>query len=280
MTRPDFRKSLPLLRSEWERCTKCSLGTFREESGGAFVFGEGMTGGIMFVGEGPGKDEAIEGRPFIGASGKLIRHVINRLGLTQFYISNAVCCRSCKPDMDGEGKPRMRINYRTKREEPVIRDEAPKKIELEACRPRLFEEIYLVDPTVIVALGAQAATTIAQRAVSIAAECGRPTTVHIPGAGDHATLTDKRQAWGRKVKGELLFPTEQNEVMYLMVPVYHPAYVLSKQGENPSATNTTLRVFVDAIRKAVRIHNRIRLEIYGDTANLHDFDESEILEGT
>ncbi len=278
VVKQDFRKSLPLLRSEWEGCTRCALGVVREESGSAFVFGEGTAGGIMFVGEGPGKDEAYEGRPFIGASGKLIRHVINKLGLTQYYITNAVCCRSCKQDVDGEGKPKTRVNYRTKILEPVIRDEPPKPLEIEACRPRLFEEIYLVDPTVIVALGARAAEALTGRTINIAAECGNPRRVQIPGAGQIPSLTEKKRAWVRKVKGELSMPTEQNMVEYHMVPVVHPAYVLSRQAEDRSKTNNTLTMFLNAIKKAVKIHNRLRLEVHGDTIDLHDIEEQDFFE--
>jgi DNA polymerase len=277
-TKPDFRKSLPFLRSEWEGCTRCALGVYRNETNSAFVFGEGTAGGIMFVGEGPGKDEAAEGRPFVGASGRLIRHVIARLGVTQYYITNAVCCRSCKPDVDGEGKIRTRINYRTRREEQVIRDEPPKPLEIDACRARLYEEVYLVDPTIIVALGKQAADALARRSVSITAECGKPTKIFIPGAGAVPSITEKKKVWARKVRSELVLPTEPSEVEYLMVPVFHPAYVLSRQAEDPSKTNTTLRVFLDALKKAVVIHNRMRLEVYGDSVDVKDIDESDVFE--
>lgn len=179
-----------------------------------------------------------------------------------------------------DGTVRTRLNRRTMIEEPVIKDEPPKPIEIETCRPRLYEEIYLVDPTIIVALGSQAAASLMKKSVSIAAVCGKPQLIQVPGAGVHASITDKKKAWVRRVKGVLHTPVEQNAVEYLMIPAFHPAYVLSRQAEDPRKTNTTLQMFLAALKTAVRIHNKLRLEIYGDTADLRDINEADILGGT
>src|SRR5438045_1716674 len=94
----DARKPLVQLHREWHGCQRCILGEKRAHSGGRQAFGEGRTGGIMFVGEGPGSMEADEGRPFVGPSGDVLRKSINKLGLAECsYISNVVICRSFGP---------------------------------------------------------------------------------------------------------------------------------------------------------------------------------------
>ena len=86
---------------------------------------------LLFIGEGPGREEDLAGEPFVGRSGKLLdRLMAEEIGLTraECYIANVVKCRP-----------------------PNNRDPAPK--EIAACRPYLAEQIDLIDPSVIVTLG-------------------------------------------------------------------------------------------------------------------------------
>ena len=96
------------------------------------VFGMGTpTGDLLFVGEGPGREEDLAGEPFVGRSGKLLDRLMwEEIGLTraECYIANVVKCRP-----------------------PKNRDPAPD--EIEACRPYLAGQIALIDPDVIVTLG-------------------------------------------------------------------------------------------------------------------------------
>jgi hypothetical protein len=75
-------------------------------------------------------------------------------------------------------------------------------------------------------------------------------------------LTNKKGAWLRKVKGELVAPTEQNQVDYLLMPTLHPTYVLRKLEDTDPATSP-LRHFVNDIRMAVKIYERYMLEAFG-----------------
>ena len=89
------------------------------------------TADLLFVGEGPGREEDLAGEPFVGRSGKLLDRLMGEeIGLTraECYIANVVKCRP-----------------------PQNRDPAPK--EIEACRPYLAEQIELIDPRVIITLG-------------------------------------------------------------------------------------------------------------------------------
>src|SRR5580658_7200519 len=116
------------LRTTALGCTKCPLAAGRTQ----VVFGVGdPKARLLFVGEGPGREEDLEGEPFVGRSGKLLdRLMLEEIGLTraQCYIANVVKCRP-----------------------PQNRDPAPE--EIEACRPYLEEQITLINPSVVVTLG-------------------------------------------------------------------------------------------------------------------------------
>ncbi len=125
MPAPD---ALETLRVEASGCTRCALSKGRTQ----VVFGVGDPhADLLFVGEGPGREEDLAGEPFVGRSGKLLDRLMGQeLGLTraQCYIANVVKCRP-----------------------PQNRDPAPK--EIEACRPYLEEQIRLIDPVVVITLG-------------------------------------------------------------------------------------------------------------------------------
>jgi uracil-DNA glycosylase len=279
---PDARKSLPKLREEWSSCTKCALGERRIANEGQFVFGEGVTRGVMFVGEGPGKDEEISGRPFIGKSGQILRRIIEKLNLTEYYVTNIVACRSCTPFTDGAGQPMMRKNWSTKQMEVSYKDEPPTPPQIEACAPRLYEQIYLVDPVVIVALGASAAKMLMQRHVSITSPDtrGQPFHISIPGAGYSTVRTEKRGAWIRSTGGKLHLPIEQSEVRYLCIPTIHPAFVARKLAD--VSGDSPFRQLAGDIRKAVQVYERYMLEVHGCVPTSEregplDFSEEEIV---
>jgi DNA polymerase len=259
---PDYNKSLSVLREEWERCQRCELGTRREAVGGQFVFGEGKKGGILFLGEGPGRVEEEVGRPFIGKSGtEVLRRVIAKLGIEDYYITNIVSCRSARPRTYEDGTPVLTRSFNGQPGKIRYEDVKPNKDQVEACRPRLEEEIYLVDPIVIVAMGGQAVAPLTGRAVAITKERGEVEEVSIGGAGYHPALTAKKQAWARKQKGQIIMPMEQNRVRYLMIPTLHPAYVY-RQHQNFEPGNPFEKFYGD-IKLALKLYNRYMLEVHG-----------------
>jgi DNA polymerase len=109
-------------------CNRCPLAETRTQ----VVFGVGDPhADLMFVGEGPGREEDLKGEPFVGRSGQLLdKLVLEEMGLTRdaFYIGNVTKCRP-----------------------PGNRD--PKPEEIEACRPYLEAQLELIDPKVVVTLG-------------------------------------------------------------------------------------------------------------------------------
>ncbi len=125
---------LEKIADEVRQCRKCNLGSLRTNA----VPGEGKPNArILFVGEGPGADEDAQGRPFVGRAGQLLDKVINAMGLqrSDVFIANILKCRP-----------------------PENRD--PRPDEIISCLPYLQRQIELINPEIIVALGAHAARTL------------------------------------------------------------------------------------------------------------------------
>ena len=122
--------SLEAIREDIGECTRCKLHEHRTN----IVFGEGSPQAkLVFVGEGPGADEDVTGRPFVGRAGQLLDKIIEALGLRRedVYICNVVKCRP----------PGNRT---------------PERDETDTCEQFLFRQIAFIRPSVIVALGSPA----------------------------------------------------------------------------------------------------------------------------
>lgn len=262
IVRPDANKRLEVLRSEWKDCVRCELGVRRQTYDGAFVFGEGVRRGIMFIGEGPGEKEELSGRPFVGPSGGLLRGLIQKLGLADFYISNLVACRSCAQAQTADGEPVFIPGKRGGPPKPRWADQPPIPEAWRACLPRLYEEIYLVDPRVIVTLGATAAEVLLGKKIAITQKRGEPERLSIPGASFSAAMTEKKHTWLRKVDGQWVTPTEQNMVHYYCIPTLHPAYVLRKLGDlHPD--DSPYQKLVEDVRLAIKVYEEFMLRAFG-----------------
>ena len=139
--------SLDALYGRYHRCTACALGHKRTH----FVFGAGHEhADVMFVGEAPGAHEDEQGQPFVGAAGKLLTRILNAIDFTrdEVYITNILKCRP-----------------------PNNRDPLPG--EIDACDAILKEQIRLVRPRLICALGRVAAQALLKTNGSIRTLRGR-----------------------------------------------------------------------------------------------------------
>ncbi len=253
--RPDGRKSLEVLRSEWEECTKCDLGVQRKSNMGELVVGEGVRRGILFVGEGPNEDDEREGRPFLSKGGELVRKILDGLGFTDFYMTNLVACRSCEYRKDDAGQLILkRGRGKSSPPTPWRIDMPPKPLEWGACLDRLHEEIYLVDPVLIVSLGGTAAEALIGKSVTITKTHGQPVEITIPGASFDPVFTEKKKEWYHKVRGELVAPIAQTQVRYLLVPALHPNYVLKKIADK--GVDSPCRLLIEDIRRAIKIYEK------------------------
>jgi uracil-DNA glycosylase len=165
-------EALAAVRADIGDCTRCKLhGLGRRQ----IVFGVGNPDAdLMFVGEAPGADEDIQGIPFVGRAGQLLTKIIEAIGLKRedVYIANVIKCRP-----------------------PGNRN--PEPDEVETCEPFLFQQIDIIKPKVIVALGKFGAQTLLRTLDPISRLRGR--VYNFRGAK--------------------------------LVPTFHPAYVL----RNPSS---------------------------------------------
>ena len=118
---------LTLLAETVKACTRCGLHAERTQT--VFARGNGSSG-LCFIGEGPGADEDAEGFPFVGAAGQLLDKMIAAMGIERddVYVCNIVKCRPPK-------------------------NRTPEPEEMNACMPYLAEQLALIEPQVIVALG-------------------------------------------------------------------------------------------------------------------------------
>ena len=173
---PEKAAAFTALRERALACVKCPhLAASRK----SVVFGVGsIDAQLMFVGEAPGADEDEQGEPFVGAAGQLLTRIIGAAGLSRadVYIANILKCR---PDTPGESSGNRK----------------PTPAEMATCLPYLHEQIDLIRPQVIVALGATAVEGLLGKTVGI---------------------TKLRGNW-QTYRGTPLMPT------------YHPAYLLRNQ---------------------------------------------------
>jgi DNA polymerase len=170
---PDERKTrLTVLAESVKGCTKCVLHAERTQT--VFARGNGSSG-LCFVGEGPGADEDAQGFPFVGAAGQLLDRMIAAMGIARddVYVCNIVKCRPPK-------------------------NRTPEPEEMNACMPYLAEQLSLVEPQVIVALGKTAVQGL---------------------FGTAEGITRIRGRW-RLYQGRIA-----------VMPTFHPAYLL----RNPAA---------------------------------------------
>jgi len=170
---PEERQTrLTVLADEVKACTKCALHVERKQT--VFARGNGSSG-LCFVGEGPGADEDEQGFPFVGPAGQLLDKMIAAMGIGRddVYVCNIVKCRPPK-------------------------NRTPEPEEMNACMPYLGEQLSLVEPQVIVALGKTAVQGL---------------------FGSAEGITRIRGRW-RLYQGRIA-----------VMPTFHPAYLL----RNPAA---------------------------------------------
>lgn len=132
---------LEAVRAELGECKRCPLWEGRNH----LVFGEGNPfATLMFVGEAPGREEDLQGRPFVGQAGKLLTQFLQAIGLSRedVYIANILKCRP-----------------------PGNRTPQPQ--EIEQCFPFLLKQIQAINPKIICCLGGVAAQTLMGQKVAI-----------------------------------------------------------------------------------------------------------------
>jgi len=173
------------LRQRALACQKCShLAAARQN----VVFGVGdIHSPLMFVGEAPGADEDQQGEPFVGKAGQLLTRIIQTMGQSRdtVYIANILKCR---PDTPGQSAGNRK----------------PTPTEMVTCLPYLLEQIAIIQPKAIVALGATAVEGLFGKTEGITRVRGRwltfqdtpvMPTYHPAYLLRNQALTEKRKVW-------------------------------------------------------------------------------------
>jgi probable DNA metabolism protein len=162
---PPPHASLESIRLRARHCKDCPLWQNATQT----VFGEGpQSARIVFVGEQPGDQEDIAGRPFVGPAGKLFDQALTEAGIDRqlTYVTNAVKHFKFEP----RGKRRIH--------------KKPSELEVSACSQWLRQELQMIEPKIVVALGATAARALFGRAIAIGENRGTVLSARAAGAPD------------------------------------------------------------------------------------------------
>ncbi len=203
-------------------CRKCAIGYERRHN----VYGEGdPCARLMVVGEGPGETEDQLRRPFVGRAGQLLDRMLAAIGLArgEVYICNVVKCR---PTIPGPNGPRNR---------------APDLQEMENCRPFLDEQIEIIAPEIILALGSPAAKSF---------------------LGRDFQITRMRGQW-------YIGPGDTP-----LMATFHPAYILRQTGGEIEAVKRLVWADLKAVRAKLDEPPAPAMEIAVDTRQSSLFETS------
>jgi DNA polymerase len=191
--------SLEALKNEILNCHKCA----RAENRNHVIFGEGNPlASIVIIGEAPGRDEDLKGRPFIGRSGQLLDRILHACGFNRHqhvFISNIIKCRP----------PGNRI---------------PTPEEIRMCKPYLMKQIHLINPEILILLGATAVRSM---------------------IGPDQKITRIRGTW-------------INFEGRLAMPVYHPSALL----RNPDLKRDTWEDFKKVVLKYREVVDQAHYSAY------------------
>jgi DNA polymerase len=201
LSAPERAAAFAALRERVLACAKCPhLASSRQ----TVVFGVGNPDAqLMFVGEAPGVDEDRQGEPFVGAAGQLLDKIIVATGLTRpsVYIANVLKCRPDTPGQSYGNRP-------------------PRLDEMGTCLPYLLEQIQLIQPRVIVALGGTAVSGLFGQA--------------------EVRITRLRGSW-MDFHGTPVMPT------------FHPSYVLRAEPGPDKGRATKRQVWEDMLKVMERL---------------------------
>jgi len=190
---------LTAIRERVTACTKCAhLACSRTQT----VFGVGNPDAdLMFIGEAPGADEDQQGEPFVGRAGQLLTRILKAMNFARedVYIANILKCRPDMPAGSFGNRP-------------------PTPTEMQTCRPFLIEQINIIEPSVLVALGAAAVEGL---------------------LGTRGTMRDLRGRWHT-----------YNSIPLMIT--YHPAYLLRNQ-----APSEKRKVWEDMLQVLERLEQPI-----------------------
>ncbi len=197
-------ETIDTLKTKCLSCQKCELAETRTN----VVFGKGPTdANLMIIGEGPGEQEDLSGDPFVGRAGKLLTKILESVGIhreTDAFITNIVKCRP-----------------------PGNRN--PQPAETEACKGYLVRQIQLIQPKIIVLLGAPSLKTVLESALSISKSRGQWFTA----------------------------PVDYMEDPVYIMPVFHPSYLLRNASKSEGSPKWLTWTDIKEVKAALGFYDTI-----------------------
>jgi DNA polymerase len=193
----DRATTMETLRSQGLACTRCDL----HLSGTQVVWGEGDPyAQIMLIGQGPGEQEAKAGRPFVGPSGEVLNEALATVGIdrAKLWITNTI--KHWATSLNERGR---KVNR------------APKAGEVQACRIWLDSELTIVQPRILVCIGAPSAQAVIAKKFKI---------------------TESRGQWFKGPNGEDVIAT------------FHPSYLIRLRAAEPAAYAAAWSLVLDDFR--------------------------------
>ena len=197
---PPIPPTLEEVRKELGDCLRCKLHRTRR----TLVFGEGnKKAKLMIIGEGPGYEEDVQGKPFIGKAGQLLTKILQSIHLSreEVYITNIIKCRP-----------------------PQNRN--PELEEIQTCYPFLLKQIHAIQPQIICALGTFAAQTLLKTDAKITTLRGRFyefTPLENPAIHPVGCVLSNGVNGGDDIN-------KTGFAGIKVIPTYHPAYLLRNPG--------------------------------------------------
>ena len=206
----DRTSMMEALRGQGLGCTRCDL----HLSGTQVVWGEGNPRAqVMLIGQGPGEQEAKAGRPFVGPSGEALNEALATVGIdrSRLWITNTI--KHWATALNERGR---KVNR------------APKAGEVQACRIWLDSELTIVQPKILVCIGAPSAQAVIDKKFKI---------------------TESRGQWFKGPNGEDVIAT------------FHPSYLIRLRAAEPAAYDAAWTLVLDDFRAVVERAQQCKIEL-------------------
>lgn len=194
----------PTLSNTCRACTRCELSKTRTN----VVVGSGpVTCDLMIIGEGPGEQEDLQGTPFVGKSGQLLTKILESIGINRekdVYIANTVKCRPPK-------------------------NRTPSQKEIDACKPYLIRQLQLVQPKILLCLGAPSLKTIIE---------------------EQLPISKVRGSWYKA-------PVNYMDAPLYIMPLFHPSYLLRNQSKDKGSPKWHTWQDIQEVQLALRYYKEL-----------------------
>lgn len=270
---PDDSKSTGDLYDKWRDCTQCNLGLVRVKRASEALEDEklpeqpqrnGKSRGLLVVGLAPSRNDERDGvhfgrgpwnrdkKGYDPSGADLLRALFKKHGMGQVFYTSLVACRSCELQVNEDGSPRTFERNGIPR--PYYKDRPPLHPEISACQPRLWEEIYVVDPLLIISTQPEVTGYLLGKRSLSDGEVGQ---MHLPGR-TQIPKQDARGQFSRMMRGVRSFYAAPLMLEYAVMQVPNPDMALQRHANRRQ--DSELNQLKACIQLASQVYQRYREE--------------------